>query len=107
MIFWLLAGLTLLSAEPASKEDIKQVLHFMDKRFEAVDKRFDMLMWFIGILTVLSTTVISYVVSRIGKQDRKITEVESRFEHIDLNALIRDLRNADPATKKALKAALK
>lgn len=51
----------------------------IDKRFEAVDKRFedmqknmdkrfDMLMWFIGLLTVLSTATIGYIVNRMGRR---------------------------------------
>jgi len=61
------------------KDDIKQVIHYVDKRFDDASKRFDMLMWFIGILSVVSTGVISYMISRIGKQDAKINTVESRF----------------------------
>jgi len=105
-------------AAPATKDDIKQLIHYMDKRFEAVDrrfedmqkhmdKRFDMMMWFIGTLTVLGTGVVSYMISRINRQDSRIDGVEIRTQHVDLSALLRDLRQADPAIKKGLKEILK
>lgn len=46
------------------KDDIKQVIHYVDKRFDDASKRFDMLMWFIGILTLISTAITSYMISR-------------------------------------------
>lgn len=39
------------------REGFRQV----DKRFEQVDKRFSMLMWFIGIIMVLSIAVIKFI----------------------------------------------
>ena len=130
IVFFLLSHS--IFTEPASKEDIRQLIHHIDKRFEAIDKRFeavdkrfeavdkrfedmqksmdkrfDMLMWFIGILTVLSTAALSYMIARINRQDDRLSNAESRFQHVDLSTFLRDLREADPAIKKGLKEILK
>lgn len=96
------------------RDEIKQLIHHMDKRFESVDKRFedmnrrfDMLMWFIGILTIISTATIGYMISRINRQDDKISAVENRYVHVDLSTFIRDVREADPSVRKSLREALK
>lgn len=89
------------------KDDIKQLIHYMDKRFDDMNRRFDMLMWFIGILTVLSTATIGYIVNRLGKHEERFSDVDARLKHVDLSAFLKDLRSADPAIKKGLKEILK
>lgn len=117
-------------AEPASKEDIKLLIqHFdkrfemidkrfeaVDKRFESVDKRFDdmqrsieqrfnMLMWFIGILTTLSTVSIAYIVKRQERHEEKFRSFQE--EQITPKVFIQTIRLMNSEEKKELKQLLR
>jgi hypothetical protein len=106
---------------PATKDDLKLLIHMMDKRFEAVDKRFDdvnkrfddvnqrfnMLMWFIGVLTTVSTTVLAYIMLRVNRQGERLDQVSRGAPEVDVARLVDAIRHADPEVRRQLKAALR
>ncbi len=105
-----------LFAEPATKEDIRIVrddikilIQQMDKRFESMEKsieqRFNMLMWFIGILTTLSTVSIAYIVKRQERNEDNFREFKEG--HISPAEFIHTIRLMNPEEKKELKQLLR
>lgn len=112
-----------LFAQPATKEDIrilrddiKLLIQQMDKRFETVDKRFEsleksieqrfnMLMWFIGILTTLSTVSIAYIVKRQERNEENFREFKE--VHLTPHDFIQTIRLMNPEEKKELKQLLR
>jgi len=56
-----------VSAEPASRDDLKIALHQIDKRFEQVDKRLDLILWVIGFATLFTSGVLSYLILRVHR----------------------------------------
>jgi len=103
-----------LTAEPATKDDIRIILDQMDKRFEQidkrfeqVDKRFDQLMWFIGLWIPASLGAVGYALQRIARQEERIYDISTKKNSMDINRLIDSISKSDSATKKRLREVLK
>jgi len=105
-----------LFAQPATKEDIRIVrddikilIQQMDKRFESMEKsieqRFNMLMWFIGILTTLPTVSIAYIVKRQERNEENFREFKE--VHLTPHDFIQTIRLMNPEEKKELKQLLR
>jgi len=112
-----------VAAESATKEDIKSILrelqtltHQIDKRFEQVDKRFeqidkrfeqierrfDLLFWVIGLATVFTTGVLSYLILRLHR-----VEEEKRLFSFKFSDFIEMIHTTSPQEKKIIRDLLK
>ena len=77
----------------------------MSLRFEQVDKRFDQLLWFIGLWIPLSMAVVGYILQRLNKHDDRFFEISKKS--IEAEDIIIAINKAKPETRKRLKEALK
>lgn len=103
MLFLLLAlRFTPSYAEPASKDDIKLLIHQMDKRFEQVDKRLDLILWVVGLATVFTTGVLSFLILRIQR-----IEDQNRSGAIKFSDFVEMIHTTSPQEKKIIKDMLK
>ena len=112
------SGILSKENDSVTQGDLKQLIHYMDKRFEQIDKRFEMvdkrlddLKYFMLVLIGISTSIISYFLFRINRYEDKIEErIEESIKeknNIDLDKFIIALKKSDPDTKKLLKEAIK
>ncbi len=117
---------------PVTQGDLKQLIHYLDKRFEQVDKRFeqidkrfeqidkrfeqvdkrlDDLKYFMLVLIGISTSITSYFLFRINRYEDKIEErIEESIKEknsIDLDKFIIALKKSDAVTRKLFKEAIK
>jgi exonuclease VII large subunit len=67
IVFLMFFFFSLLSAEPATKDDIKELIGVMNKKFEQVDKR------------------LNQVDKRLDKFDMRFEQVDKRFEQMNKN----------------------
>ncbi len=110
MLFVLLAvRFTPSYAESATKDDIKLVIHQMDKRFEQVDKRFeqvdkrlDLILWVIGLATIFTTGVLSFLILRMQR-----IEDQNRSGAIKCSDFVEMIHTISPQEKKIIKDLLK
>jgi hypothetical protein len=70
----------------------------MDKRFEQVDKRFDQILWFIGLWIPLSMAVVGYILQRLNKHDDRFFDISHKA--LEAEHIIPAIRKARPDTKK-------
>ena len=94
-----------LSAQPATKDDINAVLreiqnltHQIDKRFEQVDKRIDLILWVIGFATTISIAMNSYMMRRIIRNEER---------QISFESLLLTIKSASTEERKLLRDLLK
>ncbi|MDX1959428.1 MAG: hypothetical protein SFU98_12695 [Leptospiraceae bacterium] len=105
------------SENHATKDDLKTLVSYMDKRFEDMyrymDKRFDDVnkrfddmnqkfnwnLWIIGILFSIGISIITY-------QNQRAIDEEKKHRSSTLKNLIQELESADSSTKELLKKVL-
>lgn len=99
-------------SDAATKGDLKQMLQYLEKRFEQVDKRFeqfdkrfDDLKYYLTDLIALATAALGYLILRVMKQEEKVSRLETH--RIDARDIASALFIADAETKKKLREALK
>ncbi|MBS0619191.1 MAG: hypothetical protein JSR44_13465 [Spirochaetes bacterium] len=107
------------NSDVATKGDLKQMLQYLEKRFEQVDKRFeqvdkrfeqvdkrlDDLKYYLTGLIALATAALGYLILRVMKQEEKVSRLEAH--RVDARDIASALFIADAETKKKLREALK
>jgi glutathione S-transferase len=103
------------TAEPATKDDLKQLLQHLDKRFEQIDKRFEQIdkrfkdqrtfmLTIISIFTAIIGAMFYYMVARFNRHEEKIAQIVDRSQNLE--KIIFAVRT-DPVLRKELREALK
>ncbi|MDH4200914.1 MAG: hypothetical protein OEV66_11125 [Spirochaetia bacterium] len=72
---------------------------------EDMDKRFNLLMWFIGLWIPLSMAVVGYILQCLNRHDDRFFEISKKT--IEAEDMISAINRASPETRKRLKEALK
>lgn len=90
-------------SDVATKDDIKMLIHAMDKRFEQVDKRLDFMQ---NILYVLMGLIFASPFVAIYLKDKKEEELNKKYELLkDVVFALKELAQNDEKVAKALKVA--
>jgi len=120
-IYLSVSGIIPVASEPASKSDIQQLIHHMDKRFEAIDKRFedmnkrfedmnkriDMLFWILGMLTTIFMGVLIFLNSKINNQEEHFISKVEHTKEMEVLHLVELIKTANPEIRKILKESIK
>lgn len=76
MLVGFIAGMLFAAdSDAATKGDLQQMLQYLEKRFEQVDKRFDDLKYYLTGLIALATAALGYLILRVMRQEEKVSRL--------------------------------